>query len=66
MQPRCSSVLARRGRGRLPGAAEVFDATNLVIRAEAYGIHRERLRPAPELFGEDVRRLLLGEPVTGA
>jgi aspartyl-tRNA(Asn)/glutamyl-tRNA(Gln) amidotransferase subunit A len=51
----------------LPGAAEVFDATNLIIRAEAYGIHRERLATQPELFGEDVRRrLLLGEPVTGA
>ena len=51
----------------LPGAADVFDATNLIIRAEAYGIHRERLATQPELFGEDVRRrLLLGEPVTGA
>jgi aspartyl-tRNA(Asn)/glutamyl-tRNA(Gln) amidotransferase subunit A len=51
----------------LPGAAEAFDATNLIIRAEAYAVHRERLTTQPELFGEDVRRrLLLGEGITGA
>ena len=51
----------------LPGASEVFEATNLIVRAEAYGIHQERLATQPELFGEDVRRrLLLGEQVTGA
>jgi aspartyl-tRNA(Asn)/glutamyl-tRNA(Gln) amidotransferase subunit A len=51
----------------LPGAAEVFDATNLVVRAEAYAIHHGRLSTQPEAFGEDVRRrLLLGEQVSGA
>jgi aspartyl-tRNA(Asn)/glutamyl-tRNA(Gln) amidotransferase subunit A len=51
----------------LPGAGEAFEAANQIIRAEAYAIHRERLSSEPDLFGEDVRRrLLLGEPITGA
>jgi len=51
----------------LPGAAEAFEATNLLIRAEALAIHRERLETQPDLFGEDVRRrLALGAEVSGA
>jgi aspartyl-tRNA(Asn)/glutamyl-tRNA(Gln) amidotransferase subunit A len=51
----------------LPGAAAAFDATNTIIRSEAYATHRERLATSPELFGEDVRRrLLLGEDIGGA
>jgi aspartyl-tRNA(Asn)/glutamyl-tRNA(Gln) amidotransferase subunit A len=51
----------------LPGAGEAIDSTTGMIRAEAHAIHRERLRDAPELFGEDVRRRLeLGAEITGA
>jgi aspartyl-tRNA(Asn)/glutamyl-tRNA(Gln) amidotransferase subunit A len=51
----------------LPGAAEALEATTLMIRAEAFSVHRERLRDQPELFGEDVRRRLpLGEDLRAA
>jgi aspartyl-tRNA(Asn)/glutamyl-tRNA(Gln) amidotransferase subunit A len=51
----------------LPGAGEAIDSTTGMIRAEAYAIHRGRLRDAPERFGEDVRRRLeLGADITGA
>jgi aspartyl-tRNA(Asn)/glutamyl-tRNA(Gln) amidotransferase subunit A len=51
----------------LPGADEAIDSTTCMIRAEAHAIHRDRLREAPERFGEDVRRRLeLGAGITGA
>jgi aspartyl-tRNA(Asn)/glutamyl-tRNA(Gln) amidotransferase subunit A len=51
----------------LDEAAEAYEATSQIIRAEALAVHRERLEGNPELFGEDLRRRLpLGYDVTGA
>jgi aspartyl-tRNA(Asn)/glutamyl-tRNA(Gln) amidotransferase subunit A len=51
----------------LPRAAEAYEATSQVIRAEALSVHRERLEGSPELLGEDLRRRLpLGYDVSGA
>jgi aspartyl-tRNA(Asn)/glutamyl-tRNA(Gln) amidotransferase subunit A len=50
----------------LPGADEATEICSLIIRADALGLHRERLDEYPDLFGEEVRdRLRLGEVITG-
>ena len=50
----------------LPGADAAVAAAKTMIQAEAYAIHRGRLRDQPELFGADVRRRLeRGESITG-
>ena len=52
---------------RLAGAEHAVDAATLLIRAEALGLHGERLAREPERFGEDVRRRLeLGRAIAGA
>jgi aspartyl-tRNA(Asn)/glutamyl-tRNA(Gln) amidotransferase subunit A len=51
----------------LPGAAAALAAAKMMIQAEAFAIHRERLREQPERFGADVRkRLERGKSITGA
>jgi aspartyl-tRNA(Asn)/glutamyl-tRNA(Gln) amidotransferase subunit A len=51
----------------LPGAETAVEIATMIIRSEAFAIHRERLAEQPELFGEDVRRrLLLGEAISAA
>ena len=51
----------------VPGAARTHETMRTLIWAEAYAVQRGRLAAEPERFGDDVRRrLLLGEPVTGA
>jgi aspartyl-tRNA(Asn)/glutamyl-tRNA(Gln) amidotransferase subunit A len=46
----------------LPGLWETLRAQRLVLAAEAYAIHEQRLEEEPEKFGEEVReRLLDGE-----
>jgi aspartyl-tRNA(Asn)/glutamyl-tRNA(Gln) amidotransferase subunit A len=51
----------------VPGAGAAFDDATTIMRAETFGLHRERLAEAPERFGEDVRRRLeLGRDVSGA
>jgi aspartyl-tRNA(Asn)/glutamyl-tRNA(Gln) amidotransferase subunit A len=66
-----AGVLAASGADaeeiNLDEAAEAYEATSQIIRAEALAVHRERLEGSPELFGEDLRRRLpLGYDVTGA
>ncbi len=66
-----ADVLARGGAELeeidLPGADGAVESATGMIRAEAFAIHRDRLRERPEGFGEDVRRRLqLGESITGA
>jgi aspartyl-tRNA(Asn)/glutamyl-tRNA(Gln) amidotransferase subunit A len=66
-----ADVLARGGAELeeidLPGADDAVESATGMIRAEAFAIHRARLRERPEGFGEDVRRRLqLGESITGA
>lgn len=51
----------------VPGAESAVDTATVLIRAEALGLHRERLEREPERFGEDVRRRLeLGRSIDGA
>jgi aspartyl-tRNA(Asn)/glutamyl-tRNA(Gln) amidotransferase subunit A len=46
----------------LPGLWETLRAQRLVLAAEAYAVHEERLKSEPERFGEEVyQRLLDGE-----
>jgi aspartyl-tRNA(Asn)/glutamyl-tRNA(Gln) amidotransferase subunit A len=46
----------------LPGLWETLRAQRLVLAAEAYAVHEERLKSGPERFGEEVhQRLLDGE-----
>jgi aspartyl-tRNA(Asn)/glutamyl-tRNA(Gln) amidotransferase subunit A len=50
----------------LHGADEATGIATILIRAEATGLHRERLADDPGSFGADVlRRLELGNAVTG-
>jgi aspartyl-tRNA(Asn)/glutamyl-tRNA(Gln) amidotransferase subunit A len=50
----------------LHGAQEAMETANALIRAEATGLHAERLATDPGRFGADVRRRLeLGNAVTG-
>lgn len=51
----------------IEGAAAAVATTNLLVRAEALSVHRDRLESEPDRFGEDVRRRLeLGREVSGA
>jgi aspartyl-tRNA(Asn)/glutamyl-tRNA(Gln) amidotransferase subunit A len=51
----------------VPGAEVASQICNLITRANALALHRERYQAHPELFGEDIlRRLKLGEQVSGA
>lgn len=46
----------------IPNLAETLKAQRLILAAEAYTVHEERLKTAPEKFGEEARqRLLDGE-----
>lgn len=45
-------------RASLDGIADVYDRWAPIRRAEATAFHRRWLESAPELYGEDVRRLL--------
>jgi aspartyl-tRNA(Asn)/glutamyl-tRNA(Gln) amidotransferase subunit A len=50
----------------LDGAEEAMTTANALIRAEATGLHAERLATDPGSFGADVRRRLeLGNAITG-
>src|SRR5262249_31010753 len=65
-----ADVLASSGANveevELRGASEAVEAATTMIRAEAVGIHGQRLADDPDSFGTDARRRLrLGEAVTG-
>ena len=46
----------------LEGASEAFAITNVLVKAEATGLHRERIDTEPDRFDPDVlRRLRLGD-----
>ncbi len=44
----------------LPGLWETLQAQRLVLAADAYAVHEQRLEEEPEKFGEEVRERLLG------
>jgi aspartyl-tRNA(Asn)/glutamyl-tRNA(Gln) amidotransferase subunit A len=51
----------------LPGADDALQAAGIMIRAEAFAIHRRRLSDHPHGYGEDVRRRLQqAEAITAA
>jgi aspartyl-tRNA(Asn)/glutamyl-tRNA(Gln) amidotransferase subunit A len=51
----------------VPGAERTHEAVNIMVRADAYALHRERLAANPERFGSEVlRRLRLAEGISGA
>ncbi len=51
----------------VPGAERAVEATTVISRAEALGLHRDRLEREPGRFGEDVRlRLELAREIDGA
>ena len=51
----------------VPGAERTHEAVTVIVRADAYALHRERLATHPERFGSEVvRRLRLAESISGA
>lgn len=44
----------------LPGLWETLQAQRLILAADAYAVHEQRLEEEPEKFGEEVRERLLG------
>jgi aspartyl-tRNA(Asn)/glutamyl-tRNA(Gln) amidotransferase subunit A len=55
---------ARVREVEIPDLDEILRAQRLILAAEAYAVHEERLKESPELFGEEVReRLIAGEPL---
>jgi aspartyl-tRNA(Asn)/glutamyl-tRNA(Gln) amidotransferase subunit A len=51
----------------LPGADDALQAAGIMIRAEAFAIHKRRLSEHPDGYGEDVRRRLQqSEAITAA
>jgi aspartyl-tRNA(Asn)/glutamyl-tRNA(Gln) amidotransferase subunit A len=61
------SLGARVVEVELAGAEQALAAAAVVVRAEAFALHRDRVEANEDLFGEDVAgRVLLGRDVTGA